>query len=74
VNLARTLTGIDIAALDQGAGRRIGELLKRSASSDVVDGHLALLVDPGDTVLTSDVDDITRLLDARGVQAILHRV
>jgi hypothetical protein len=74
VNLARTLTGIDIAAIDQGAGRRIGELLKRSASSDVVDGHLALLVDPGDTVLTSDVDDITRLLDARGVQATLHRV
>ncbi len=52
VNLARTLTGIDIAAIDQSSGRRIGELLKRSASSDVVDGHLALLVDPGDTVLT----------------------
>ena len=73
-NLARTLTGIDIAAIDQTSGRRIGELLARCGAAGVIDGHVALLTEPGDTVLTSDVDDLQRLLDARDVHASLDRV
>ncbi len=48
------------------AGRRVGELLARSGTADVVDAHRAWLVGAGDTVLTSDGPDIRRLLAARG--------
>jgi hypothetical protein len=74
VNLARALTGIDVAAIDETTGRRIGQLLARTSATDVVDGHIALLTDPGDVVLTTDVGDIQRLLEARDVQAVLDRV
>lgn len=66
-NLARSLQGVHIAPLDAMIGRRVGELLARSGTSDVVDAHLALLVNAGDTVLTSDEPDIKQLLTARGL-------
>ncbi|MGI8623272.1 MAG: hypothetical protein ACR2NB_07235 [Solirubrobacteraceae bacterium] len=70
-NLARVLAGTAIAALDPAASRRIGELLGHSGTVDVVDGHVALLVAPDDTVFTSDADDIGRLLEERGIHATL---
>ncbi len=73
-NLARLLGTVEVASLDPAAGRRIGELLARTASADVVDAHLALLVEPGDTVLTSDADDLADLLRTRGVRARLEEV
>jgi predicted nucleic acid-binding protein len=68
-NLARILTGVDTLPLDEPAGRRIGELLARARTKDVVDGHIALLADTGDTVLTSDVPDIRSLITSRKIQA-----
>jgi hypothetical protein len=68
-NLARTLTGVEIATIDYAAGRRIGALLARSGTADVVDAHVGLLADVGDTVLTSDGVDIKRLLETRNVAA-----
>jgi hypothetical protein len=56
-NLARTLPGIDTLPLDQTAASRIGELLGNARTSDIVDGHVALITGAGDTVLTSDVRD-----------------
>jgi hypothetical protein len=70
-NLARTLAGTNIVSVDAAVGRRIGELLARTATADVVDGHVALLTDPGDTVITSDKADIERLLESRRVAAII---
>jgi hypothetical protein len=73
VNLARLLAGIDICGLDDGAARTIGELLRANGSSDLVDAHVALLVDRGDLVLTSDDGDIQSLLRTRRVRAqIVH--
>ena len=68
-NLARVLTGVGIELLGPGHGKRIGELLARAGSADVVDGHVALMTAPGDLVLTSDPSDIRALLHARGVPA-----
>ncbi len=68
-NLARVLTGIDERPLDHPAGRQIGALLRNSSTSDVVDGHIAVLASRTDTVLTSDPDDIKHLLDGRGIDA-----
>jgi hypothetical protein len=73
VNLARLLAGIDIAGLDDGAVRTIGELLRANGSSDLVAAHVAVLVDRGDLVLTSDDGDIQSLLRTRRVRAqIVH--
>lgn len=71
--LARQLPAIGERALDPDAARAIGALLGASGTTDVVDGHVALLCSPGDAVLTSDPEDIGRLLDVRGVQAAVER-
>jgi hypothetical protein len=68
-NLARVLAGVGIEPLGKDDGKRIGELLGRAGSADVVDAHVALLVAPHDVVLTSDPGDIRSLLQARGVPA-----
>lgn len=73
-NLARVLTGVDIAALDDGAATKVGELLRANGTSDLADAHLALLVQPQDRVLTSDEDDINALLRTRRVKAVTVRV
>ena len=36
--------------------------------------HVALLANHGDTVVTSDKNDIARLMATRGVQAVLMQV
>ncbi len=73
-NLARLLGTLEIASLDPAAGRCVGELLAQTASADVVDAHLALLVERDDTVLTSDPGDLADLLRARAVHARLEDV
>jgi hypothetical protein len=72
--LARVLTGVNVAALDGASARRMGELLAKTRGSDVVDAHVGLLVNRGDTVLTSDADDIAQILRSRGVTATVHSV
>lgn len=73
-NLARLLGTVEVASLDHAAGRRVGELLARTASADVAAGHVAMLVETGDTVLTSDPGDLAGLLRTRGVAARLESV
>ena len=73
-NLARLLTGVHVAALDEDAGRRVGELLRANNTTDVADAHVSLLVHHQDRVLTSDVDDILALLRTRRVKALIVRV
>lgn len=74
VNLARILTGVAIAALDDVAAKNVGELLRANRTSDLADAHVALLVQPRDRVLTSDEDDIKTLLRTRRVKAVTVRV
>ena len=73
-NLARVLAGVGIEALGTDDGKRIGELLAEARSTDVVDGHVALLTAPADLVLTSDPGDIRALLQARGIPARVQPV
>ena len=74
VNLARVLAGVDAATLDGVTGRSVGEILALSKTADVVDGHLGLIVQSGDTVLTGDAEDIKKILAARKVGATVRRV
>jgi PIN domain nuclease of toxin-antitoxin system len=73
-NLARLLTGVHVAALDEAAGRRVGELLRANNTTDLGDAHLSLLVQNQDRILTSDTDDIRTLLRTRRVNAVIVRV
>jgi hypothetical protein len=73
-NLARVLGGVGAEPLDKDQGKKIGELLSQTGSADVVDAHVALLVTPGDLVLTSDPGDVSALLQTREVAARVQRV
>ncbi|MEW2485631.1 hypothetical protein [Streptomyces sp. NPDC048411] len=65
--LDRLLKGCDVADLDQGLARSVGELLGRSGISDPVDDAVAVIAaDTGAVVLTSDPDDIRDLLSHLG--------
>jgi hypothetical protein len=64
--LARALDGVKVVGIAPGDERAIGELLGRTGTRDVVDAHVASLVADGDRLLTSDVEDLTRLLAATG--------
>ena len=74
VNLARVLTGIYIAAVDDVAAKKVGELLRANGTSDLADAHVALLVQSQERVLTSDEADIKALLRTRRVKAVIVRV
>lgn len=74
VNLARVLFGVDVASLDLSAAKRIGPLLGTTGTSDVIDGHVAQLVESGDRLLTSDPQDMRRLLGGRARHATVVTV
>ena len=59
--LSRLLPALDIAPMSEEHGRKVGELLRRSRTADVVDASIVLLAHPGDVILTSDPDDIAHL-------------
>lgn len=73
-NLARALAGVDAVPLDLTTAKKIGPLLRRTRTTDVVDAHVGWLAGPDDQVLTSDPKDIRRLLAARGVRAAVVSV
>lgn len=70
-NLARILSGVDVAALDLSVAKRIGQSLASVDSSDVIDGHVAQLVEPGDQLLTSDPRDMRELLSDRTLVTVV---
>jgi hypothetical protein len=64
--LAMALEGVDVRPLDDALGRASGELLSRARRSDVIDAALVLLAEDGDTIATSDPDDLVPLARAAG--------
>ncbi|MBI2374149.1 MAG: hypothetical protein HYV07_09130 [Deltaproteobacteria bacterium] len=72
--LAQALECIDVVPLDELLGRAAGELLATARTSDVVDAALVLLAEDGDRIVTSDIEDIERLLSASGRRNELIRL
>lgn len=65
------LPNVKIVALDDEEARLVGLLLARAHAKDIADGHVALCAHRlGQTVLTSDPDDLRAL----GPRLRLHRV
>ena len=74
VRLTRALQGFIEFPLDELAARRCGLLLAKAHTSDIADAALALLIQDGDTVLTSDPHDIEHLLETTGTDARIRTV
>lgn len=72
--IARLIAATHVDAPDELTARRAGELLARTRTHDVVDALVAGHAKDGDTVLTSDPDDIAALLAAAGVRATVVTV
>ncbi len=72
--LARALVGFREWPLDPPRARRCGLLLADTGTADIADAAIVLLVQDGDTVLTSDPGDLKRLLEATGTRARIRTV
>ena len=65
--LRRLLRGCDVAELGEGTAHRVGRILARACTSDVVDGAVvAAAIDHGAAVMTRDRSDIAHLLRSAG--------
>lgn len=62
--LANALKGVRIVPLDEDLGRRAGMLLARSGLTDAIDAAVVVVAHEGDTIVTSDPDDIVTLVAA----------
>jgi hypothetical protein len=69
--VARLLAGVEVAPLDETAGRRVGILLARTGQSDVIDASVVCLAADGDDILTSDPGDLLALARAAGIHVEL---
>jgi hypothetical protein len=72
--LARALAGFVEHSLGPSSSRACGLLLAAARTSDIADAALALAIENGDTVLTSDPRDIEHLLATAGKRARVRRV
>jgi hypothetical protein len=63
---ARALEAVDVVAIDEDLGRRVGTLLATSGTTDVIDAAVVLLARAGDEIHTSDPSDIEHLARAAG--------
>ncbi len=68
VQLRRLLRGCDVTEFDEGTAHRVGRLLARARTVDIVDGTVVVeAVDRTAAVVTGDRGDITHLLQAADV-------
>ena len=70
-SLARLLRAVDVRAISHEDGRQAGVLLGQADTTDPVDATVVLLARPGDRILTSDPDDLTRLASTAGNSAVI---
>lgn len=64
--LAKALEGMEIVAIDDALGRRIGILLGHSGRADVIDAGVVLIAEDGDEVFTGDRLDLHDLAAVAG--------
>jgi hypothetical protein len=68
--LARSLRFVDVRPLDIALAKESGLLMAAAKMIDVHDAALAMLCEPNDALLTSDVGDLASLLSARGLTSV----
>jgi len=70
-SLARLLRGVAIIPIDDQLGRRCGELLGKARTSDPIDAAVVLIATEGESIVTSDPDDINHLARAAGRKLVV---
>jgi hypothetical protein len=73
-NLARVLKAVDVQAPNEQAARTAGLLLAKTGATDVVDALVVELCTSADVVLTSDPNDIARLVQAASARPDVYAV
>lgn len=71
VSVARLLSGVEVAPVDDLLGRRAGMLLALAGRSDAIDAAVVCLARDGDDILTSYPDDLRDLAQAAGLHVEL---
>lgn len=67
--ISRLLAGCQIQPLDERTARMVGVACAASQTSDIVDAAVVVSsAERGDLIVTSDPEDIARLLDALGLK------
>ena len=64
VAVARLLRSVEVMPIDATLGRRCGELLGKASTSDPIDAAVVLIARDGEAVVTSDANDLRRLVRA----------
>jgi hypothetical protein len=72
--VARLLGAAEVSPLDDRLGRRAGMLLGRARKADAIDAAIVLLAADGDTILTSDPEDLRALAASADVHVDLVAV
>lgn len=72
--LATLLRGVDERDLTSDQARLVGRLLRKSGTTDVVDGTLVDIANDGDEILTSDPGHIRALAMTAGKALLITRV
>jgi predicted nucleic acid-binding protein len=70
-NLSRLLSAVNVVAVDEHVGRAAGVLLGLTQTTDAADATVVAVAASGDRVLTSDADDIRRLVAASGKSVVV---
>lgn len=68
--LVAALRAVDVRPLSVELAQAAGLLLAASRTADLHDAALALLCEPNDVLLTSDVDDLGMLLTERSLTTV----
>ncbi len=68
--LGQALKAVEVRPLTLELAQAAGLLLAKTARDDVHDAALALLCEPDDTLLTSDIEDLAALLAERRMRSI----
>jgi hypothetical protein len=75
VMIARAINACTVEPLTRNRANQIGVLLGKTRTSDIVDASVVLgAIDRRDAIVTSDPDDIGRLLEALGDRLPIIRV
>jgi hypothetical protein len=71
VTLAKALHDIEVQSMTEEDGRRAGELLAATGTSDPIDASVALLAERANQLYTSDPRDLRKLCGTAGIKAVV---
>ena len=73
-NLSRLLAAVDVRPVDEHLGRQAGVLRAAAGGgADAADATVVAVATTGDTIITGDVGDLRRMVEASGRRVLVVR-